>query len=192
MAHKKKRHKIYDELTIRDLSSEGFGVAKANDKVIFVESTVPGDVVKARTYQRRSSFEKARVMELLQASDHRVEPFCQHFEACGGCKWQYLPYEQQIQYKDKIVGDAFARLAKVEIGERLPILAAPTTTYYRNKLEYTFSQNRWLTSEEIASGEELSREALGFHVPGQHTKVVDIQQCYLQNDFSNDLRNAVR
>jgi len=192
MAHKKKRHKIYDELTIQDLSSEGFGVAKANDKVIFVESTVPEDVVKARTYQRRSSFEKARVMELLQASDHRIEPFCQHFEACGGCKWQYLPYEQQIQYKDKIVGDAFARLAKVEIGERLPILAAPATTYYRNKLEYTFSQNRWLTSAEIASGEELSREALGFHVPGQHTKVVDIQQCYLQNDFSNDLRNAVR
>lgn len=192
MAHRKKRHKIYEELAIQDLSSEGLGVAKVNEKVVFVESTVPGDVVKARTYQRRTSFEKARVIELLKPSPDRVEPFCQHFEACGGCKWQYLPYEQQIQYKDKIVGDAFARLAKVEIGERLPILAAPATTYYRNKLEYTFSQNRWLTSAEIASGEELSREALGFHVPGQHTKVVDIQECFLQNDFSNDLRNAVR
>lgn len=192
MGHRKVRHKVYENLLIEDISSEGMGIARVNDKVVFVEKCIPGDIVKARTFQRRKSFEKARLLELIEPSSTRIQPFCPHFEACGGCKWQYLPYEQQIAFKEKIVSDAFARLGKVEIGERLPILPALETEYFRNKLEYTFSTNRWFTTEEIGSGEELVKEALGFHVPGQHTKVVDITQCFLQNEFSNKLRNAVR
>lgn len=192
MGHRKVRHKVYEELEITGLSSEGLGIARVEEKVIFVENCIPGDVVKAKTFQRRKSFEKARVLELSQASSDRQAHFCKHFIACGGCKWQYLPYEKQIAFKDQIVTDAFARLAKVEVGERLAILPALDTEYYRNKLEYTFSTNRWFTKEEIATGEELENKAIGFHVPGQHTKVVDIEKCYLQDDFSNNLRNAVR
>ncbi len=192
MGHRKVRHKIYEELEITGLSSEGLGIARVNEKVVFVERCIPGDVVKAKTFQRRKSFEKARSMELITPSPDRQEHFCEHFIACGGCKWQYLPYEKQIAFKDQIVTDAFARLAKVEVGERLPILPALETEFYRNKLEYTFSTNRWFTQDEIATGEELENRAIGFHVPGQHTKVVDLEKCYLQNDFSNCLRNEVR
>lgn len=192
MGHRKIRHKVYEDLLIEDISSEGLGIARVNEKVVFVEKCIPGDTVKARTFQRRKSFEKARLLEVQSPSKQRIDAFCDHFDACGGCKWQYLPYEDQIQYKDKIVSDAFARLAKVEIGERLSILPALETKYYRNKLEFTFSTNRWFTVDEISSGEDLRKEALGFHVPGQYTKVVDIDKCYLQNDFSNRLKNAVR
>ena len=192
MGHRKIRHKVYEELEITGLSSEGLGIARVDEKVVFVEQCIPGDVVRARTFQRRKSFEKARILELTKPSIDRQAHFCKHFESCGGCKWQYLPYEKQITFKDQIVSDAFARLAKVEVGSRLPILHALETEFYRNKLEYTFSTNRWFTKEEIATGEDLDFRALGFHVPGQHTKVVDIEKCYLQNEFSNKLRNAVR
>lgn len=192
MAHRSKKQKIYQNLEISTLSSEGLGIARVEEKVIFVENTIPGDVVNARTFQRRKNFEKARPTEIIKKSEDRIEPFCQHFEYCGGCKWQYLPYEKQAAFKDKIVKDAFDRLAKVEIGERLPILKAEETTFYRNKLEYTFSNNRWLTQKEVESDEELNKNALGFHVPGQYLKVVDIEKCYLQNEFSNKLRNAVK
>jgi len=192
MAHRNKKQKIYQNLEISTLSSEGLGIARVEEKVIFVENTIPGDVVNARTFQRRKSFEKARPTEIIKKSEDRTEPFCQHFEYCGGCKWQYLPYKKQATFKDKIVKDAFDRLAKIEIEERLPILEAKETTYYRNKLEYTFSNNRWLTQEEVDSGEDLNKNALGFHVPGQYLKVVDIEKCHLQNEFSNKLRNAVK
>tara|TARA_B110000483_G_scaffold19717_2_gene21659 strand:+ start:12320 stop:13723 length:1404 start_codon:yes stop_codon:yes gene_type:complete len=192
MAHRKIRHKVYEDLEITGLSSEGLGIARVDEKVVFVEQCIPGDVVKARTFQRRKNFEKARILELTKPSSDRQAHFCKHFESCGGCKWQYLPYEKQIAFKDQIVSDAFARLAKVEVDARLPILPALETEFYRNKLEYTFSTNRWFTKEEIATGDDLDFRALGFHVPGQHTKVVDIEKCYLQNEFSNKLRNAVR
>ncbi|MBL6876437.1 MAG: 23S rRNA (uracil(1939)-C(5))-methyltransferase RlmD [Chitinophagales bacterium] len=192
MGHRKIRHKVYEELEITGLSSEGLGIARVDEKVVFVEQCIPGDVVRARTFQRRKNFEKARILALTKPSIDRQAHFCKHFESCGGCKWQYLPYAKQIAFKDQIVSDAFARLAKVEVGVRLPILPAKETEFYRNKLEYTFSTNRWFTKEEIATGEDLDFRALGFHVPGQHTKVVDIDKCYLQNEFSNKLRNAVR
>jgi len=192
MGHRKVRHKVYENIEIEEISSEGLGIARVNEKVVFVEKSIPGDIVNARTFQRRKSFEKARLLELVTPSTDRVEAFCEHFGTCGGCKWQFLPYSKQIDFKEKIVSDAFARLAKVEIQEKFPILPALETTNYRNKMEYTFSTNRWFTKEEIASGEELLNTALGFHVPGQFTKVVDINECHLQNDFSNRLRNAVR
>ena len=192
MGHRKVRHKVYENLKIEAISSEGLGIARVDEKVVFVEKSIPGDIVKARTFQRRKSFEKARLLELVTPSNDRVEAFCEHFGTCGGCKWQFLPYKKQIEFKEKIVTDAFARLAKVEVGERIPILPALETTNYRNKMEYTFSTNKWFTKEEIASGEDLLNTALGLHVPGQFTKVVDVNECHLQNDFSNRLRNAVR
>jgi 23S rRNA (uracil1939-C5)-methyltransferase len=191
MRHRKK-NKYYENLEIEGLSSEGLGIAKVDDKVIFVENCVPGDVVNAKTHQVRKSFEKAKLVSLVNASEVRIPHFCAHFEACGGCKWQYLPYEKQTAFKEQIVADAFARLGKLEVEKQFPILPALETRYYRNKLEYTFSTNRWFTREEIEAGEELNRNALGFHVPGQFAKVVDLEKCYLQSDFSNALRNAVR
>lgn len=192
MGHRKTRSKFYDSLTIEGISSEGMGISRVNEKVVFVENCVPGDVVKGKTYQVQKSFEKARLIELVSPSPDRVPAFCAHFDFCGGCKWQYLPYEKQIAFKEKIVEDAFARLAKVEIEERRLILAAEDTTYYRNKLEYTFSQHRWMSKAEIETGEELNQNCLGFHVPGNHSKIVDLEKCFLQSDFSNDLRNAVK
>lgn len=192
MGHRKVRHKVYENLEIEAISSEGLGIARVDEKVVFVEKSIPGDIVNARTFQRRKSFEKARLLELVTPSNDRVEAFCEHFGTCGGCKWQFLPYKKQIEFKEKIVTDAFARLAKVEIGEKFPILPALETINYRNKMEYTFSTNKWFTKEEIATGEDLLNTALGLHVPGQYTKVVDINECHLQNDFSNRLRNAVR
>lgn len=192
MAHRNKKQKLYQNIEISTISSEGLGITKIEDKVIFVENTIPGDVVHARTFQRRKSFEKARPTEIVKKSADRIEPFCEHFEYCGGCKWQYLPYQKQAEFKDKIVKDAFDRLAKIDVKEKLPIIEAEATTFYRNKLEYTFSNNRWLTQEEVESEENLNKNALGFHVPGQFLKVVDINKCYLQNDFSNKLRNAVK
>jgi 23S rRNA (uracil1939-C5)-methyltransferase len=192
MGHKKTRSKFYENLLITSLSSEGLGIAKVNEKVVFVENCVPGDTVNAKTFQQRKSFEKARLVKLVTPSEDRIPHFCEHFEVCGGCKWQYLPYEKQLAFKEKIVADAFSRLAKVDVTEVFPILGAAETTYYRNKLEFTFSTNRWLAKDEIESEEDLNKNALGFHVPGQFTKVVDIEQCFLQNEFSNQLRNAVR
>ncbi|MCD8528992.1 MAG: 23S rRNA (uracil(1939)-C(5))-methyltransferase RlmD [Chitinophagales bacterium] len=192
MAHRKNKHKIYEHLLIESMSSEGLGIARKNEKVVFVENTIPGDVVKAKTFQKRKSYEKCHLLEIEERSENRIEPFCTHFASCGGCKWQYLPYKKQLEYKEKTVTDAFTRLAKVKIEERLPILAAPFQTYYRNKLEYTFSNNRWLTTEEIQSGKDFEKNALGFHVPGNFSKVVDIETCYLQNDFSNLLKNSIR
>lgn len=189
---RKKKARIYEGLKIEALSSEGLGIAKVDEKVIFVESTIPGDVVNARTFQRRKKFEKAKVTSFIEKAANRQEPFCPHFEHCGGCKWQYISYEDQLNYKEKIVQDAMDRLAKIEVKEKLPILAAPDATFYRNKMEYTFSANRWLSAEEIQSDKELSKNALGFHVPGQFFKVVDIYECFLQNEFSNQLRNALR
>ncbi|MCB9256503.1 MAG: 23S rRNA (uracil(1939)-C(5))-methyltransferase RlmD [Chitinophagales bacterium] len=192
MGHRKTRSKFYDSLRIEAISSEGLGIARVNEKVVFVENCVPGDLVKAKTYQQQKNFEKARMVELLEPSPDRIPEFCSHFKVCGGCKWQYLPYEKQLALKEKIVEDAFSRLAKVEIGEKRAILAAPDTSFYRNKLEYTFSTNRWLSRDEISGEEDLNKNALGFHVPGNHSKIVDLDTCYLQNDFSNRLRNAVK
>ncbi|MCB0510834.1 MAG: TRAM domain-containing protein, partial [Bacteroidetes bacterium] len=159
MGHRKTRSKFYDSLRIEAISSEGLGIARVNEKVVFVENCVPGDLVKAKTYQQQKNFEKARMVELLEPSLDRIPEFCSHFKVCGGCKWQYLPYEKQLALKEKIVEDAFSRLAKVEIGEKRAILAAPDTSFYRNKLEYTFSTNRWLSRDEISGEEDLNKNA---------------------------------
>src|SRR5690606_7072995 len=134
-----------------------------------------------------------RVVKFHKYSEKRVEPFCEHFGVCGGCKWQFLSYEDQLSNKQKTVVDALQRIGKIELPEIKPILAAPETTFYRNKLEFTFSNKEWLTQEQIESDKEFkSRNALGFHVPGRFDKVLDIKKCWLQEEPSNAIRNWVR
>ncbi len=192
MGHSRKKHKIYENLEIIGLSSEGLGIGRVNNKVVFVDNTLPGDLVSVKTYQRRKAFEKAHVTQFISTSKNRVAPFCKHFKDCGGCKLQHIPYKQQIAFKQQVVSDAFKRLAKIETPKPLNIIASKNTTYYRNKLEFTFSNTRWFSSDEISTGEKLSPKAIGFHVPGSYLKVVDIETCYLQNNLSNNIRNTIR
>lgn len=189
---RRKKQKIYDTLHIEAMSSEGLGIARSDEKVVFVERAMPGDTVKAMTFQVRKKFEKAKILEVLEASPERKAAFCQHFGVCGGCKWQHIDYVTQVAYKEKIVKDAFERLAKVPIGATLPIVGADQNTHYRNKMEYTFSQSRWLTDEEIQTGEDFDRRALGLHVPNNFSKVVNIEKCFLPDGISNEIRNKLR
>lgn len=175
------------------MATEGKGMGRHNGKVVFVEATVPGDVVKALIQRNKKDYSTARVLELLKGSDQRIEPFCSHFGDCGGCKWQFLEYAQQLAYKQGIVEEAFRRIGKLDFPEPFPILGCEHPTFYRNKMEYTFSSKRWITQEEADAGGELdSRNGLGFHIRGHFDKIVDIHKCYLQADFGNRIRNAVR
>lgn len=188
---RRKKTKIYDKLVIERISSDGFGVAKPDEKVVFVEKAIPGDEVRAIVYQNRKSFEKARVLEILKASPDRVAPFCSHYGSCGGCKLQHMPYQLQTDYKAETVLNAFQRLAKVPVGEMLPFVKAAKETRYRNKMEFTFSAARWLTEEEINSDAVFDKRALGLHAPGNFAKVVAIDTCYLHTELSDRIRNEL-
>lgn len=183
--------KFINDIHIVDIAEEGKGVGKTEDLVLFIEKAIPGDIVDVELMKKKKSFGEARVVEIKQASEHRVEPFCAHFGVCGGCKWQHMNYDAQLLFKQQSVDNALTRLGKVDTSKMEPILGSAETAYYRNKLEYTFSNKRWLTSvdEEYPESE---MQALGFHVPGRFDKILDIKHCYLQADPSNDLRNSVR
>jgi 23S rRNA (uracil1939-C5)-methyltransferase len=191
MSRGKPNNQIFENVTIIDIAEEGKGVGKAEDFVLFVEKAVPGDVVDVQVYRSKKSFAEAKILALRQASEHRVEPFCAHFGTCGGCKWQHMSYAAQLQFKQKSVADALSRLAKIEVGGMLPIVASPADRYYRNKLEFTFSNKRWLYDGENREDEALDMNALGFHIPGRFDKILDVRHCYLQADPSNDIRNRV-
>mgnify|MGYP003673178899 FL=1 len=188
----RKRIPIMENVTVLDAVAEGKTLAKVDDLVIFLNNAVPGDVVDIQVYKKKRNYVEGKAIKFHKYSEKRVEPFCEHFGTCGGCKWQFLSYEDQLGYKAKQVKDNLERLAKIELPEFEPILGAPKTTYYRNKLEYTFSNKRWFTEEEIAKEEDLDQDGLGFHVPGRFDKVLDINHCYLQADPSNQIRLAVR
>ncbi|MBR9831627.1 23S rRNA (uracil(1939)-C(5))-methyltransferase RlmD [bacterium] len=188
----RKRIPIMENVTVLDAVAEGKTLAKVDDLVIFLNNAVPGDVVDIQVYKKKRNYVEGKAIKFHKYSDKRVEPFCEHFGVCGGCKWQFLSYEDQLGYKAKQVKDNLERLAKIELPDFEPILGAPRTTYYRNKLEYTFSNKRWFTDEEIAKEDELDQDGLGFHVPGRFDKVLDINHCYLQADPSNQIRLAVR
>lgn len=193
MSKRKGRNPLIEELIIEKYASEGKAIGYYNDKVVFVGNVVPGDVVKAQVSKKRKNYYEAFVMEFLEYSSDRVAPFCDHFGICGGCKWQHLPYEKQLENKGREVLDNLQRIGKIDIEEVLPIKGSEKQQYYRNKLEYTFSAQRWLTKEEVASDKTISPEpALGFHVPRFFDKVVDIEKCYLQGDPSNAIRNSIR
>ena len=189
---------ILPNLSIIDIAEEGKGVAKADELVVFVDKAVPGDIVDVKIVKKKKNFAEAVIETLHTASDLRTDPFCQHFGTCGGCKWQHMQYNAQLHFKQKNVEAALQRLAKVDTSAMEPILGSAENKYYRNKLEYTFSNKRWLNAGDMANrddmpeGEDLEMNALGFHVPLRFDKILDIQHCYLQAEPSNTLRNQVR
>jgi 23S rRNA (uracil1939-C5)-methyltransferase len=176
MSRKGAKNQVFENVSIIDIAEEGKGVGKTDDFVLFVEKAVPGDVVDVQVYRSKKNFGEAKIIELKQASEHRVKPFCEHFGTCGGCKWQHMTYEAQLQFKQKSVSDALARLAKIDVGGMLPIEASPADRYYRNKLEFTFSNKRWLYDGENREDTELNMNALGFHIPGRVVIIFGVQQ----------------
>ncbi|BDD10913.1 23S rRNA (uracil-5-)-methyltransferase RumA [Fulvitalea axinellae] len=186
----RKKNFVIENLTIERVAAEGKCVAHHEDKVIFVEKTVPGDVVDVRVKRNKKSYMEAFPIKFHKESEYRSEPFCSHFGLCGGCKWQNLEYDRQLKWKRQQVVDNFERIGKLEFPEVSPIIGSEATKYYRNKLEFTFANKRWLTTEELnaSNGEQLEARGLGFHIPGQYNKVINVDHCYLQPDPSNDIR----
>lgn len=189
---RKMKNKVLSNLRIERIAAEGKCVAHHDGKVVFVQNVAPGDLVDVRITRGKSSFMEGEAIAFHEYSKDRVEPFCSHFGTCGGCKWQHINYDLQKTYKWQQVFDQFKRIAKVDIPDILPIIGSKNIQYYRNKLDFTFSNNRWLTKEEIQTGEELERNALGFHIPKMFDKIIDIEHCYLQNSISNEVRNSLR
>ncbi len=193
MARKRKPFPVLENIEITDVAAEGKAIAKVDNLVIFVPYVVPGDVVDLQIRRKKHSYAEAEAVRFHKLSPLRTEPFCKHFGVCGGCKWQCLPYEQQLSYKQKQVVDNLTRIGKVALPEVSSILGSKHTQQYRNKLEFGFSNKRWLTTEEVASGKEFDvMDAVGFHIPGAFDKILDIDECYLMDDVNNRLRNGIR
>ncbi|MFV0290827.1 MAG: 23S rRNA (uracil(1939)-C(5))-methyltransferase RlmD [Mangrovibacterium sp.] len=193
MGKSRKNKPFLEGVEIIDIGAEGKAVAKVNDLVIFTSHVVPGDIVDLQITKKRKNYMEGRVMNVQSYSKDRQEAFCSHFGTCGGCKWQFLPYEKQLFYKQKQVGDQLRRLGHIELPEITPILGSKENTFYRNKLEFSFSNRRWLSYDEIDSQEEMKDlNALGFHIPGLFDKIIDIEKCWLQPEPSNKLRNFIR
>ena len=193
MSRKRRELPILENITITDVAAEGKSLARVDEMVVFIPYGAPGDVVDVKLDKKKKSYGEGHIVSMKQPSDIRIEPFCEHFGICGGCKWQHLPYEYQLKYKRQQVVDALERIAKVELPEVNNILGSEHTRHYRNKLEYTFSNRCWLTYEQMQSGEEFAdRNALGFHIPGAFDKVLDIKKCWLQDNVSNEIRLFLR
>lgn len=193
MAKKRKQLPLLEKVPVTGVAAEGKAIARVDGMTVFVPYAVPGDVADIQITKKKSNYAEGKVTRFESFSENRADPFCEHFGTCGGCKWQILPYGEQLKYKQKQVEDNLTRIGKVELPEISPILGAPETTFYRNKLEFTFSDKRWLTEKEISSGSEPRQmDALGFHIPGMFDKVLDINKCWLQDDLSNQIRNAAR
>ncbi len=189
----RKKLPAYQGVTIEDIAAEGKAIVRIDDMVVFVPGAIPGDVVDLQVTRKRKKYREARITKYISYSDLRIEPFCSHFGTCGGCKWQHLPYRDQLQYKEKQVRDALQRIGKIDIEDSFPIIGAEETRFYRNKLEYTFSNHRWLTGDETATDHVIeNRNALGFHVAGRFDRIVDVGKCYLQPNPSNLIRNTVK
>jgi 23S rRNA (uracil1939-C5)-methyltransferase len=180
-----------EHLEIETMAAEGKGLGRWNGKVVFVDYAVPGDVVTARTKVVKKDYAMADIAVLEQASALRQPPKCSHFGTCGGCRWQHLSYEHQLQFKQAHVEEAFRRIGHLEHPPIQPIAGAPAEYHYRNKLEFTFTNRAWLTQEQIDSGAEIDRRAAGFHVPGRFDAVMQIDRCFLQDEFNNELRNFI-
>ena len=193
MAKNKKPLPIYEQVTIADCAAEGKCVVRIDDKVVVVPFVVPGDVVDLQVRKKRKSYCEAEVIRLIQPSALRQAPMCRHFGVCGGCKWQILPYEEQLKMKQRQVYDQLTRIGKVALPEISPILGSAKTSRYRNKMEFECCNKRWLTREEIASGKSYDNmNAIGLHITGAFDKVLPIEECMLMDDLNNQIRNAVR
>ena len=190
---KEKKRIVLENIIVTDYAAEGKALAKIDGKVIFISGAVPGDLVDVFLTKNKKDWAEARVIEIKQPSTERQLPFCKHFGLCGGCKWQMLPYAKQLQYKQQEVEQNLKRIGKVDLPELMPIVGADDDKHYRNKLEFTFSNKRYLLPEEMATEETtLQSNALGFHVPRLFDKIIDIQECFLMDDVNNSIRNTVR
>ena len=193
MSRKRKPLPILTDILITDVAAEGKAIAKVDNLVIFVPYVVPGDVVDLQIKRKKHSYAEAEAIAIKKYSELRAKPFCKHFGVCGGCKWQCLPYEEQLRFKQKQVWDNLTRIGKIELPEMMPILGSKHVARYRNKLEFGFSNKKWLTSEQVASGVQFDcMDAVGFHIPGAFDKILDIEECHLMDDINNRLRNGIR
>jgi 23S rRNA (uracil1939-C5)-methyltransferase len=185
---------IFENITVLDAGAKGVSVAKAPEgQVIFIPNVVPGDIVDVQTLKKRKAYFEGKAIKFHAYSEHRVEPVCQHFGACGGCKWQNMKYDRQLFYKNQEVYNNLKRIGKIELPDFEPILGSTKQFFYRNKMEFGFSDTRWMTDAEIQSGVEFdNKNALGFHIPRMWDKILDIEMCHLQEDPSNAIRNEIK
>ena len=191
MARKKKKP-LYENVKIEDIGADGKAIARVDEIVVFTKLVVPGDIVDIQITKKRKRYQEGYVTKIHNYSKDRVDAFCQHFGNCGGCKWQYLPYEKQLMYKEQQVKDQLQRIGKIDLPKVNSIIGSQKNTFYRNKLEFTFSNKRWLSHEEIENNLEIKdKESLGFHVPGLFDKIINIEKCWLQPSPSNEIRNFI-
>ncbi len=188
---KRKEYPILENVEITAIAAEGKGLARVDNFVVFVDKAIPGDVINAKINQKKKDYAQAEIFELIKPSDKRTTSFCQHFGNCGGCKWQHVDYKYQLEFKANLVDEAFRRIGKINLENISPILGCEETIFYRNKLEFTFSNRVWLTREQIDSGETFERNALGFHTSGNFASILQINECFLQDEKVNTIRNAV-
>jgi len=193
MARRNKR-KVFKDIEVIDAGAKGKAVAKAPDgKVVFINNAVPGDIVTVQTTKQRSGYYEGTALEFSKYSEKRTTPVCEHFGTCGGCKWQYMAYEHQLFFKQKEVENNLKRLGKIELPEVTPILGSKNEYFYRNKMEFSFSDSKWLTKDQIESDKVIeNRNALGLHIPGMWDKILNVSTCHLQADPSNDIRNFIK
>jgi 23S rRNA (uracil1939-C5)-methyltransferase len=190
---KKKKPKILEKVLITGIADKGKAVGRdAEGMVIFVENAAPGDIVDVRIHKEKSGYSEGTALHVHKYSEDRIQPFCEHFNLCGGCRWQHITYEAQLHHKQVLIENAFKHLAKVPVGEWQPILGCVENTFYRNKMEYTFSNKRWLYHEEMLAGKSNLEDVLGFHRPGAFDKILNINKCWLQSEPSNDIRNKIK
>jgi 23S rRNA (uracil1939-C5)-methyltransferase len=189
---KKYKNTVLPGVTIEGTASDGKCVARWNGQVVFVEGVAPGDVADIRIIRKKKTYLEGVPEKFLHKSEIRTSPFCDHFGVCGGCKWQHIEYQHQVEFKRQQVIDNLQRIGKVAFPEVRPIVLSPETRYFRNKLEFTFSNRRWLSHEEISTGKQLNRMGVGFHKLRQFDKIIDIDHCYLQGGPSNEIRNSIR
>ena len=193
MAKEKKKLPLLEKVEITDVAAEGKALARVDNLVVFVPWTAPGDIADIQLTRKKSNYAEGKAVAFYQYSPIRSNPFCEHFGLCGGCKWQHLSYEEQLRYKQKQVYDNLERIGRIEPEETLPIIGSEKTVYYRNKLEFTFSNRRWLHENEISSEDKLKQlNGAGFHIPNKFDKVLDIQKCWLQDDISNRIRLFIK
>lgn len=193
MGRSRKSKPLLSKVEITDVAAEGKAICRVEDRVVFVQHAVPGDIVDVQVTKKRKSYYEGFPIRYHKYSDIRQEPLCEHFGTCGGCKWQALPYEHQLKYKEREVINNLQRIGKVELPQHQPILGSKETEFYRNKLEFTFSNRRWLTENELNADSEVSdKNGLGFHIPGMFDKVVDVKKCHLQREPSNAIRLEIK
>ncbi len=186
------KNKVFENITIDRVAAEGKCITRINGQAVFVGQAAPGDIVDLKIVRKKKTFLEGKIIKFHKRSSLRTDPFCEHFGLCGGCKWQHLDYAHQAEAKRQQIIDNFERIGKFPFPKINPIISATSVQHYRNKLEYTFSSKRWLSQEEIASKKVIVRNGVGFHIPRQFDKIVDIKRCYLQKEPTNEIRNALR